>query len=504
MIKFPIDKRLVEMQQNERNEKTNNGVTTPDNVNNTESTATSLTPPLTPPVSVGNPSTVPVVSVSFPSTTVGTRPIVGLQTIPPAQVQTNVTSVNPNTLSSATVTRTYRAITPKTGSNTRAIPTPPPSAQQKPATVRMASVESNSLASKPANVPQIRVKAIESLKELNQSVPSNNSTNAVKIVNGTVSMKTPNLPLSVKVSTRPVLRPAIPMNTNAVENRSNASDQPVKLWNDVIQKNAPSKKQLELLVITNGSKATMDESIICLKPTKNNVIENATDNSSSLKIGQVYESVSDEFVEDLLIDKTASVTSPSPMLDTLVKEITTEQNKAKDAAKIPDANLEKCNIDDTSANQIRIINDSHEACFDFRCNICLHFSETFNQFKEHMLNCHQYSFTCQICHEPFITRIEYNGHIRNGACYKAPNSKRSFICIVDPPVILMKNEKVFAFRCKHCSLAFKNQRNYVQHAQRHAKLFRCKRCTGNKAMVLGQMRNHLKQHEIRDFVASQK
>lgn len=402
----------------------------------------------------------------------------------PPSVQTSValnSSIAPRTIQSTTavITPVLRSIATKT---TTATAQPVPDA------------------SKLAKLPTIRVKALESMTESIQPpvVNASNSSHTVKIVNGSLPFKKPNVPLSIKMSTK-TSQPASITNATNKPNDVGQPKPPVKLWNDVMQKNA--KKPIELLVISNGNQTNKDNSVICLKPTEQRNIENAKENSSALKIGQVFESVSDEFVEDLLVEKASSL---SPMLDTLVKQIATDQNGSKPAKGVPDANLNRVHLNDTDANRTRIIYEANEACFDYRCNICLQFNDSFTEFKSHMFRIHQYALTCQACHESFITRSEYNDHLTNATCRHQPNSKRSFICIVDPPVVLMKNDKVFAFRCKHCDLAFKNQRNYVQHAQRHARMFRCKRCEKSKAVFLPQMQQHLKNHEEKDFIASQR
>ncbi|XP_055305382.1 uncharacterized protein LOC129570038 [Sitodiplosis mosellana] len=343
----------------------------------------------------------------------------------------------------------------------------------------------------PASSPVIRVKALESMKQTNQT----NAANTPKIVNTPIATK-PTAPVQrvsqpASVHRLPTLRPSeIPKNGAESERRPIASNKktsdnnPVKLWNNVIQKNNTGK-DLDYLVLANTEDTGADESVFCLKPTKE-VIEHATENSSLLKIDQVYECVSDEFVEDLLVEKRP--TSASPLLDTLVKEVADNHNKPvaiKNGVQTKRAAL-----------PLTFIPSTNNKCTDFRCNICLDFNETFEEFKTHMFRKHQYNFLCEKCHDVFRTRQLFELHLNaaTNECTNPENSKRTFICIVDPPVILMKSNKVFAFRCKHCSIAFHNQRNYVQHAQRHAKLFRCKLCPQAKAMPANAMQNHLNQH----------
>lgn len=348
--------------------------------------------------------------------------------------------------------------------------------------------------------PIIRVKAMESLREKTPSpvvnAPSN--SNPVKIVNGTLSLRQPNEEVPIKMS-----QVATTNKSSAVGQQTYG--QKVTLWNKVINNNKINEKPLELLVITNGKEVNKDKDVFCLKPTEANNIENATNNSSSLKIGQVFECVSDEFVEDLLGDKRTTAPSPnaSPPLDTLVKEISSDQTEPQISKRVEGIVSKTVDIGDTSAHQFRIVHDADENCFDYRCNECLKFNETFPEFKTHMFRVHQYPLTCQKCHQSFITRQNFQSHLSNGICTSVANSNRSFVCIVDPPVILMKNNYVFAFRCKHCNLAFKKQKNYVQHAQRHARMFRCKRCRNTKALSLKDMQSHLKKHEESDLMAIQ-
>lgn len=268
-------------------------------------------------------------------------------------------------------------------------------------------------------------------------------------------------------------------------NKKTSDNNPVKLWNNVIQKNS-TRNDLDYLVVANPEETHTDESVFCLKATKE-VIEHATENSSALKIDQVYESVSDEFVEDLLVEKRP--TSASPLLDTLVKEVVDNHNQPV-AAKNGAVQIKKL------ANPLTFIPSTNNKCTDFRCNICLAFNETIDEFKTHMCYQHHCNFICEKCHDSFRTHQLYDLHLSpiTKECVNPENAKRTFICIVDPPVILMKSNKVFAFRCKYCSVAFHNQRNYVQHAQRHAKLFRCKLCPQAKTMSATSMQHHLSKH----------
>lgn len=317
-----------------------------------------------------------------------------------------------------------------------------------------------------------------------------NTTNSSKDVTNfsrTINPSTPapkvNQSAPVQRVILPTLRPSAVVSVkNGIEsekqpdagNKQPTSNNPIKLWNNVMQKNN-TEKDLEYLVVANTEDASIDKSVFCLKPT-NTMVEHATENSSVLKIDQVYECVSDEFVEDLLVEKRPTP-SVSPLLDNLIRKQKVMQTRKPSAP-------------------INFIPPSNDKCSDFRCNICLEFNDSYGQYKSHMSREHQYTFICENCHDVFRTRQLFDLHLnpRTMRCDCPENSKRTFICIVDPPVILMKNNRVFAFRCKHCSVAFQNQRNYVQHAQRHAKQFRCKLCPSAKPMTSTAMQAHLNQH----------
>lgn len=312
-----------------------------------------------------------------------------------------------------------------------------------------------------------------------------------------------NVSISTKVYSPRVNKPSvakpIEKSKNGIEKDGQAvtingtkSALPVKLWNKVMQINT-TEKTLDYLVVSNKDDANKNNSVFCLKQTEE-VIEHATENSSTLKIGQVFECVSDEFVEDLLVEKSDQIPAstaftpvapnktPSTLLDTLVKEVAGKRSNPSDVQK-------------GQTKTLTFVPSSNSACTDFRCNICLYFNDTFDEYKAHMCRTHHYNYVCEKCHDVFRTQRTFDLHLDStGTCTHPENMRRIFICIVDPPVILMKNNKVFAFRCKHCSLAFYNQRNYVQHAQRHAKQFRCKKCPTTKGMSASLMQTHLNQH----------
>lgn len=406
-------------------------------------------------------------------------------------------------------------------------------------------------ASLPPKLPTIRVKALESMKEVNK-LPIVNTQPKPQTVNKPPQHSVAKKSVSVPVVRRPAL-PTLPTRTSNVANQPKpqpaitANQQPVKLWNNVIgshqkepvqqpiirisvnncdaNKSGPtSTNRQNLQAVKNGAEKnhlrfTMKQygpsraplrtasPVTAANANRNNqmhftmknvgpnqivstvpgrtaspVVENATDNSSTLKINQVFEGVSEDFVEDLLIEGTQpppSMECPSSLFDDLVKEVATD----------------KQTID--TGSSVKIIPGADATCSDYRCNICLEFSETLNQYKTHMCQAHSRPWICCVCHAGFKSQTEYFAHLPANKlvkCKLSPNGNRSFICIVDPPIILMKNQKVFAFRCKHCKdVAFQNQRNYVQHSQRHAQMFRCKKCP-TKPLTVDMMRQHLNHH----------
>ncbi|XP_031628688.1 uncharacterized protein LOC116344339 [Contarinia nasturtii] len=335
----------------------------------------------------------------------------------------------------------------------------------------------------PSNIPAIRLKSIDSLKETSKSItantPKTTSTPKVVPVQKTVQGRAP--VQKVNNGHEKNQQPVTYTNKSTSTPTPTPAPTPtVKLWNNVIQNNA-TEKDFDYLVVANKEEANKDNSVFRLKPT-NEMIEHASGStSSSLKIQQVFECVTDEFVEDLLVEKekppaTKSNKEPSPPVDTILEQVVNNQNAQTNKA-------------------ITFVPTSNGQCTDYRCNICLLFNDTYNDYLAHMCRVHQCNYVCRKCHEGFERKIAKLQHLEpNGVCTRPENAQRSFICIVDPPVILMKNGKVFAFKCKHCSLAFHNQRNYVHHAQRHAKTFRCKLCTAAKALTSELMQQHLKQH----------
>lgn len=407
---------------------------------------------------------------------------------------------------------------------------------------QQASSKSVPVPSLPAQMPTIRVKTFESMTGVNeqpQRLPvTSQQTNAV-------AKKRTSMP--PRLSTNFVKESSTNDESQAKRQLAVATNQqPVKLWNNVIQRdltptplevhfqvNNYNRKEDHLYSSVGESTSTVnngDEShlrftmkqcgpnkvpnpsdsnmrnstqnnqthstmkrmdanqIVSTKPLRKShpVIEQAVNNSSTLKIGQVFECVNDDFVEDLLeLEKTAqsppSENCETSLFDDLLEEIVKEKPTTQPVTSL--------------SNSVRIVQGADESCSDYRCNICLEFSDSLQDYKLHMERSHALRWVCDKCHGGFLRLADYNNHMSTGrACRLSANASRSFICIVDPPIILMKNQKVFAFRCKHCKdVAFQNQRNYVQHAQRHAQLFRCKKCP-TKPLPSHLMKLHLSHH----------
>lgn len=273
----------------------------------------------------------------------------------------------------------------------------------------------------------IRVKTVESM---NQSTNLPKNLNAPLVANQPPPLQISNQLSSVQRSLPPIRPSSIPKNGNESEkepagNKANSGN-PVKLWNNVMQKNNTGKSLDYLkVVMSNKEDTNTDESVFCLKQSED-LIEHATENSSTLKIGQVFECVSDEFVEDLLVDKRPN--STSPLLDNLVKEVVDNHNRSAPSPKTITTNK--------SASTIKFVpSSSRDNCTDYRCNICLDFNDTYDQYKSHMRIKHQYNFICENCRDCFRTRRSFDLHLNQATnlCVEAENSKRNFICIVDPP-----------------------------------------------------------------------
>lgn len=245
--------------------------------------------------------------------------------------------------------------------------------------------------------------------------------------------------------------------------------------------------ELNMIVVTKNE--TQNETTYSLKKVVNNtaIIEPASTNQSPLQIEQVFEGVNQTFVENLLIDKSKQQqqaknklkSTVSPLLDSLVEQVANKQNAPQPRKQNPEP--------------VVFVDANSSACLDLRCNICLELCSTSKSFEEHMINKHDYPYVCSTCHETFKSLTLFAKHTQSkGQCIQTMNKSRPYNCIVPAPTILLKNNKIDAFKCKHCRYAFHDQRLYVQHAQRHSTLFRCKLCKLAKAMEIAKMRFHLK------------
>lgn len=299
-----------------------------------------------------------------------------------------------------------------------------------------------------ASTPMIRVKTFESMKRPNpppvvvNTKTMSTTTNPAPVPQIINSVKVTSSP-AVQISTETVQRPS---NANSYENHNlstgtiaSATDNnptpppPVKLWNKVIEEKSTGKP-LDYLVVSNKNVASnTDKSVYCIKPTKDLIANANANGSSSLKIDQVFECVSPEFVEDLLVEKQQAAArptpppktvSPSPLLDTLVNEV--QQSAAqKQANKRNETTTEK---------DLTFACASDDSCSDYRCNICLKFNKSFTDHKLHMLQTHNCGFVCERCRDVFRNRSAYDAHMdASGQCGQRENTSRSFICIVDPP-----------------------------------------------------------------------
>lgn len=329
----------------------------------------------------------------------------------------------------------------------------------------------------------------------------------------------------------PAVYPKLPTEKRT---QSDAVQQPVKLWNNVMLQTPKEPLRIHVSVKTRETGQGSSNLKLPSKETqKQYPIENdANDGVSSLKIGQVFEGVNEDMVDELQIVPLSpsssspspspqpvasptpttisqpptpqpafaikSIQSASPLLDTLVKEIAHDTN-----------GIQTAYLTDESVKLVTIVRSDDKSCADYRCNICLTFNDSNVQYREHMQRKHGFRVVCEQCHEAFNHQQAFLNHLKvdsdsgvtisgrplfKSKCSLSANASRTYICIVEPPIILMRNEKVFAFRCKYCDLAFQTQRNYVQHAQRHAKQFRCKRCP-TKPLNIDLMREHLTHHK---------
>lgn len=150
-------------------------------------------------------------------------------------------------------------------------------------------------------------------------------------------------------------------------------------------------------------------------------------------------------------------------------------------------------------DQVNLVrSEPTQECLDFRCNHCLQYNENLMQLKSHMARIHDETFLCDTCHRSFKLFDSYQSHQNVKCCAAAANSSRKYTSLIDPPIILMKNN-VRAYKCKHCHFAFYHQKNYCHHAQKHATHFRCKICTHSKPMLAAEMCTHLRMHQLKTY-----
>lgn len=401
--------------------------------------------------------------------------------------------------------------------------------------------------------PVIRAKTIENLNGANQVTNNRPKLQAVakkrvtirtieRTPNGVHQLKEPNgaMQQQQQQQLRPINQITRKPNANntaatnkapivysrlptAKQTQSNAAQQPVKLWNNMMMNTVQEPFKIQVSVKTREIGSNNSNLKFPNEETqKQNPIENdANDGASTLKIGQVFEGVNEDMVDLLQMIPSPSSSSPSPppvstptppppptsqspfaiksiqlaspLLDTLVKEISHDNN-----------GMQTAYLNDESVKLVTIVRSDDKSCADYRCNICLTFNDSNLQYREHMLHKHGLRVVCEQCHGAFYHQQAFIDHLKDSGgvtingrlleCALSANASRTYICIVEPPIILMRNEKVFAFRCKYCDLAFQTQRNYVQHAQRHAKQFRCKKCP-TKPLSIDLMREHLTHHK---------
>lgn len=283
-------------------------------------------------------------------------------------------------------------------------------------------------------------------------------------------------PIESLVSTRKSTTGATPNEQTNIVLSNGATNQSIKLWNHIISNPDDNMNDTFELLVVEGK----DRPVFSLKVTET---ESLPTNGPTLKIDQVFGSINEDFVENLLIDRTKS----DQMQNTTPKRLIQTPANLNQSRIVNDSRTDKKK---TAKASERFAISKHEV--DLRCNFCLKLCRKFDELKEHMFTEHRFSFVCNICFEPFKFRGAYDCH--RAAISSSPckvNASRPYICIVDPPVILLKNKQVHAFKCRHCKLAFFNQKNYVQHAQKHATSFRCKRCQSSKPIPAEQMILHL-------------
>lgn len=158
------------------------------------------------------------------------------------------------------------------------------------------------------------------------------------------------------------------------------------------------------------------------------------------------------------------------------------------------------NISEKSKKIIANAGDDDDAedyvLLDLRCNICVFLSKTPTEFTEHMLHEHNKPFVCRICHKIFNSKAYLEIHKTDGNCSNKLNADRSYVCIVPAPRVVNENN-VKQLHCKSCPHVFPDERNYVHHAQQHAKRFRCKLCKEQQIFNMDDMKKHLEAHYLK-------
>lgn len=135
-------------------------------------------------------------------------------------------------------------------------------------------------------------------------------------------------------------------------------------------------------------------------------------------------------------------------------------------------------------------------CLDLRCNICLYVSSTPAEFEDHMIFGHNCDWLCSKCHKVFASSQLLTEHRTADNCAKKINADRPYVCIISAPIILSgetKSGEGASLQCKYCPCVFDTEKEYVQHAQRHATRFRCKLCTSKDTLDKSAMRAHLQR-----------
>lgn len=316
--------------------------------------------------------------------------------------------------------------------------------------------------------------SISTRKPVSPAIPIDNCDNGGNSTSQFICPK----PIENLVSARKSISLATPIEQTNIAMCNGAANQSIKLWNHIISHPDDNINDTFELLVVEGKEKT----VYSLNATET---ESVSKNGSSLKIGQVFGSVNDKFVENLLIDRTKSEQKIHQAQDTTQKRLMQNPANLNQSRIVNDSQTAKKKTATTN-----VVISKHEV--DLRCNFCLKLCEKFDELKEHMFTEHKFSFVCDICFEPFKFRGPYDHHRAGLSSFPCKiNGSRPYICIVDPPVILLKNNQVHAFKCKHCKLAFFNQKNYVQHAQKHATNFRCKRCQSSKPISAEQMILHL-------------